>query len=344
MGFRPHLPSLLPGNITMPKFGNSGRCSMSVETICACLRIYMGLVTWEGAPVSSGTPATLAGLQQPSAGHAEEIPSIDWWVTSRCNLACDFCYGPAPTKDPAGLREAIFSAIANSSAAAVTFCGGEPLIIRGLDRYATQLADLGKLTVLNTNGQFLRKRLHEGLELVFSVVGLSIDGSTDAVHRAMRGARADLEAVLDAARLIANTPGISLKLATVVSAVNRADLPTLASLITQLKPDVWRLYEYSSRGAQNVGQQRHVLPEDEFRSLAAMAAEQAAPVLTCPSDDSLTVGCLIVDPQGNVLQPNPSGYARLGNCLAEPIDDIWARIPSSVTIIENKRWLSVLAQ
>jgi MoaA/NifB/PqqE/SkfB family radical SAM enzyme len=294
--------------------------------------------------VSSGRPATLAGPHQPSAGHAEQIPSIDWWVTSRCNLACDFCYGPAPTRDPAGLREAILAAIASSSAAAVTFCGGEPLIVRGLDRYARQLADLGKQTVLNTNGQFLRKRLQQGLELVFSVVGLSIDGSTDVVHRAMRGARADLGSVLDAARLIAGTPGIGLKLATVVSAVNRDDLPTLASLIGQLKPDVWRLYQYSARGAQNVGQQRHLLTEDEFRRLAAVAADRAAPVPTRPSDESLTAGCLIVDPEGNVLQPNAHGYATLGNCLTEPIDDIWARMPSSVTIIENKRWLSVLAK
>ncbi len=289
-------------------------------------------------------PETLAGPHQPPGGRAAEIPSVDWWVTSRCNLACDFCYGPAPARDPAGLRDAIFSAIASSSAAAVTFCGGEPLIVRGLDRYARRLADLGKQTVLNTNGQFLRKRLQQGLELVFSVVGLSIDGSGDAVHRAMRGTRADLESVLDAARLIAAAPGISLKLATVVSAVNRADLPALASLIGQLKPDVWRLYQYSSRGAQNVGQQRHALPEDEFRSLAAMAADRAAPVPTRPSDESLTVGCLIVDPGGNVLQPTAGGYDNLGNCLAEPIDEIWARMPSSATIIENKRWLSALAK
>ena len=36
-------------------------------------------------------------------------------------------------------------------------------------------------------------------------------------------------------------------------------------------------------------------------------------------------------------------YINHGNCLKEPLDDIWARIPSAVTIIENKRWLSVLA-
>jgi MoaA/NifB/PqqE/SkfB family radical SAM enzyme len=280
----------------------------------------------------------------PPAGPATQIPSIDWWITSRCNLTCDFCYGPAPSKDPADLRAGILSAIQDSSASAVTFCGGEPLLVAEIDSYARRLVDRGKRTVLNTNGSLLRKRLSQGLELAFSVVGLSIDGSCDTVHRAMRGAKADLTEVLRAAELVTAISGTSLKLATVVSGVNRHDLPTLAGLIGRLKPDVWRLYQYSPRGPQNTGQDRHVLSEDDFHSLAAEAAAQAAPVPTAPSSDSQTTGCLIVDPAGNVLQPADTGYRRYGNCLDEPIDDIWAKIPSPDTIIENKRWLSTLAR
>ena len=40
------------------------------------------------------------------AGPKAEIPSVDWWITSRCNLACDFCYGPVPAKDPVELGQA----------------------------------------------------------------------------------------------------------------------------------------------------------------------------------------------------------------------------------------------
>jgi MoaA/NifB/PqqE/SkfB family radical SAM enzyme len=292
--------------------------------------------------LDSGSSAASPVL--PAAGPATQIPSLDWWITSRCNLACDFCYGPAPSKDPAELRTGILSAIADSAARAVTFCGGEPLLVREIDGYARQLVDKGKRTVLNTNGSLLRKRLGQGLDLAFSVVGLSIDGSCDAVHRAMRGVKADLAEVLCAAELVTAVSGTSLKLATVVSGVNRHDLPTLAGLIGRLKPDVWRLYQYSARGPQNTGQDRHALSEDDFHSLAGEAAAAAAPVPTAPSSDSQTAGCLIVDPAGNVLQPADAGYRRYGNCLEEPINDIWARIPSPGTIIENKRWLSVLTR
>jgi MoaA/NifB/PqqE/SkfB family radical SAM enzyme len=282
-----------------------------------------------------------------SAGETEipaEIPSVDWWTTSHCNLACDFCYGPVPGKDPVERRDEIFEAVAASSARAVTFCGGEPLLLRKIGEYAAALRQRGKSAVLNTNGELLRRRLDQGLRLAdFALVGISLEGSTPEVHRAMRGPEADFDEVMAAARLVSSEPGVSLKLATVVSRVNRLDLPDLARTVRDLAPDVWRLYQYSSRGDQNTGQQRHALPHEEFQHLVRQAARLAAPVPAAPSAEAETEGCLIVDPAGTVLQPAGSTYVRRGNCLEEPLDRIWAEIPARSAIISNKRWLSVLS-
>lgn len=279
-----------------------------------------------------------------SAGPMVEIPSVDWWTTSRCNLACDFCYGPVPGKDPVELRYDILQAIAASSARAVTFCGGEPLLLKRVGEWAGALRQLGKRTVLNTNGELLRRRQSQGFELGnFDLVGISLEGSTREVHRAMRGEKADFDEVIAAARLVAAEPGISLKLGTVVSGVNREDLPALARTVRDLAPDVWRLYQYSGRGDQNTGQRRHWLPDGEFERLAQEVAALAAPVPTAPSTEAETEGCLIVDPAGNVLQPGGDSYFRLGNCLTQPLDDIWAEMASRAAIIKNKRWLSVLS-
>jgi MoaA/NifB/PqqE/SkfB family radical SAM enzyme len=296
----------------------------------------------EGRALNPGGISAEVGTSLP-AGPKAEIPSVDWWITSHCNLACDFCYGPAPRKDPVERREAILEALAACSARVVTFCGGEPLLVRKIDEYAAALAERGKFTVLNTNGQLLRRRLDQGFRLAsFSMAGLSIEGSTPAVHRAMRGPNADLDEVIEAARLVTKEPGVSLKLATVVSGVNRADLPYLARTVYELRPDIWRLYQYSTRGDQNFGQQRHWLPADEFRRLVHEASSLAEPVPTAPSSEAETAGCLIVDPDGNILQPTGSEYVRCGNCLDEPLDDIWAKSPARSAIIANKRWLSVL--
>ena len=89
--------------------------------------------------------------------------------------------------------------------------------------------------MLNTNGAFLARRLDQGFNLRhFDVVGLSIDGSTPGMHRAMRGPKASLDDVLDAARRVAGEPGIRLKIGTVLSGVNRDDVAGLARLVRTL--------------------------------------------------------------------------------------------------------------
>jgi MoaA/NifB/PqqE/SkfB family radical SAM enzyme len=142
----------------------------------------------EGCSLNAGaTLAEAVGTPLP-AGPKVEIPSVDWWTTSRCNLACDFCYGPVPGQDPVELRYGILQAIAASSARAVTFCGGEPLLVKKVDEWAGVLRQHGKSSVLNTNGELLRRRLDLGFELGnFDLVGISVEGSTPEVHSAMRG-------------------------------------------------------------------------------------------------------------------------------------------------------------
>jgi len=114
------------------------------------------------------------------AGPKAEIPSVDWWMTSHCNLTCDFCYGPVPGKDPVDRRDGILEAIAASSARVVTLCGGEPLLIRRIGEYAATLRRCGKSVVLNTNGELLRRRLEQGLSLDdFTKIGQKVPHLAD---------------------------------------------------------------------------------------------------------------------------------------------------------------------
>src|SRR5215813_9446672 len=128
----------------------------------------------EGRSLSAGGTVAEAARTPLSAGEKTQIPSVDWWTTSHCNLSCDFCYGPVPGKDPVDRRDGILEALAASSARAVTFCGGEPLLLRRIGEHAAALRQRGKSTVLNTNGELLRRRLDQGLRLAdFALVGIS---------------------------------------------------------------------------------------------------------------------------------------------------------------------------
>ena len=272
----------------------------------------------------------------------------DWRITSRCTLACDFCYGPVPGKDPVQLRSSIARSLRESSAGVVTFCGGEPLLVEEVGEYAVQMQQAGKQTVLNTNGQLLRRRLSNGMPLAFDVVGLSLDGSAVETHRKMRGDRADFGAVLDAADIVASAPGVTLKLATVVSSVNREDIAKMTRLITELKPDIWRLYQYVPGGPYNRGRQRHEIPEDDFREIAAGVKAAVAPIPVFASTASTQgPGCLLVRTDGTVFHAGADGDVIHGNCLDKPLDTIWKEIESSQSgkvILNNKGWHELILQ
>jgi MoaA/NifB/PqqE/SkfB family radical SAM enzyme len=265
----------------------------------------------------------------------------DWRITSRCTLACDFCYGPVPGKDPVRLRHLIARSLVESSASVVTFCGGEPLLVKEVGQYAARMQRAGKQTVLNTNGQLLRRRLDEGMPLAFDIVGLSLDGSSEQTHREMRGDRADFHAVLDAANIVSSL-GTTLKMATVVSSVNRDDIAAMAELVTRIKPDIWRLYQYAPIGAYNRGRSRHEIPETDFLQIAEAVKAVVAPIPVFASTASTQgPGCLIVSMDGTVLHAGPDEDIIHGNCLDRPLDTIWKEIESSrpgEVIVRNKGW------
>jgi MoaA/NifB/PqqE/SkfB family radical SAM enzyme len=268
-----------------------------------------------------------------------KIPSIDWWITSRCNLHCDFCYGPVPETDPRDLRTHISNAISSAPAAAVTFCGGEPLLVRELPAIARHQQEAGKLTVLNTNGELLRRRFRTTAELPFDIVGISVDGPDEKVHSQMRGVEADFAETLAAATWLAeDRASPRRKIGTVVSRVNAPSLVALASLVRQIAPDIWRLYQYSPWCPRNGGHARHHLDNVSFADAVERASAVCDPVPVQSSPVPMTGGCLIVDPYGRVLCTKDDAYIAIGNCIEEPIEEIWDRSPQAV-VRDNKRWL-----
>lgn len=282
--------------------------------------------------------------------------SIDWWIRSRCNFSCDYCWGPEPGNDHIELQPQILGELAACSATVVTYCGGEPLqhrkdeLIDGLPsalRSAEILQAAGKFTILNTNGALIdpilkRYVARTGRKPPYDMYGVSIDAATDAGQREMRGRNADLQRTLDGIDTI-HEWGDPIKAATMVSGVNYRGLRQLADLMrTKIKPSAgWRLYQYSHRDiGHNTGQARHLLGLPEFELAAAEAAERAAPVHVYPSTEKESEGCLIVRYNGDVLLPVEDGYQVLGNCLETPIDEIWAtRHPRRESVQTYKRWI-----
>ena len=270
-------------------------------------------------------------------------PVIDWWITSRCNLSCDFCYGPRPDRqEHEDLRRGILEAICNSRSSTITLAGGEPLVVKSLAQVTEKLSTHSKRVVLNTNGQLLDQARAEeiGIGTKVSTVGISVDGPNSEVHQMMRGHRADFAKTVSAARLVQSIAGAELKMATVLSSVNKSSIFQIADLVAEINPATWRIYQYSPRGygASSIG--RHLLCDDEFECLIRDLKNRYTTIRIAESSRKLTAGCFIIDHCGIVREPTLTGYREVGSCLSSSIDDLWrTRWHAVRRVYENKSWL-----
>jgi len=281
---------------------------------------------------------TERGATAPGRRHA---PSIDWWITSRCTLKCDFCYGPIPERlESREVRLRSLDAIRNSEASVVTLCGGEPLVLPGLPLVTRALHESRKRIILNTNGELLHGERANGLrsQAAIQTIGISIDGPDERTHQAMRGAGAKFHRSIEAARLVSGWTEVSLKIATVVSAVNKESLARMVEIVSDLKPRVWRLHQYVQRGPRI--SERHLISTAEFREIGQRLSERlegtGVRIVAASGDDSR--GCFILDHRGFAIEPEEGGYHILGSILDNPLDELWRRCRDKGAVVTNKAW------
>ena len=275
-----------------------------------------------------------------------QLPSIDWQITNRCNLTCNYCYSQKSADGPVELRSRIAEAIARSSAKAVTFCGGEPLTIgKELIHIAQMLKDSGKITILNTNGMLFDSVLMSDLsnedKLPFDIIGISMDGATNEWQSLMRGKNADIDHPKKAAEEVKQMH-IRLKIATMLGSKNLDGLADLAQLVHDLQPDVWRIYRYAQRGENANKQQGHVISVDAFNAAVKKVRPIAAPVPVFPSMNESEGSCFIINSEGNVVMPHGTEDTVLANCLDTPIDGIWKKYYKTDTVLEYKKWIDAI--
>jgi MoaA/NifB/PqqE/SkfB family radical SAM enzyme len=92
--------------------------------------------------------------------------SANLWLTSRCNLSCDFCHYKGELGRPVEMgRDLTFEAFEKMYAESpdlqrvlrFALYGGEPLLNRDLERFISFLSERGHVVSVNTNGLLLPK-------------------------------------------------------------------------------------------------------------------------------------------------------------------------------------------
>jgi radical SAM protein with 4Fe4S-binding SPASM domain len=163
------------------------------------------------------------------------INSIFLHITKRCNLSCKHCYvvGPPDSDLPVSLILRMIDEVQDHRCSSVTLSGGEPLLhpeIRTILSYASHKT---KLQIL-TNGTLITKEMAALLGEAVSAIQISVDGSAQEIHDAIRGEGSFDRTMTAVERLQKAGLADRITLSTTIMRQNLHDLPDVIALAERL--------------------------------------------------------------------------------------------------------------
>ena len=265
--------------------------------------------------------------------------TIDWFVTSKCNLKCDFCYGPYPESESREILKKIAYQISNSSITNVTLCGGEPFVNPDIFEIIDILLEHGKNVYVSSNGHFPEK-LSKVLDKL-SGISISLDAPNSTEFRKIRGDLSNFEKVVDSIKLVSNNNSHKLKVTTVLSLVNIENIISIGEFISEYNPKVWRILQFVPRMKGSTNRKIYEISNEKFNE-SVRTLKPIFPNLSIYASESEDIdSCFLIDHIGNILLPQGENYNSVGNCFEESIEECWNNFwKSKETHYRNKIWMS----
>ncbi|HDQ16734.1 MAG TPA: radical SAM protein [Candidatus Vogelbacteria bacterium] len=221
--------------------------------------------------------------------------TIDLRVTSACDMCCNFCHGAPKGLEDSSIEiiEVVIKKLKEAGVGRIVISGGEPLMRQDTPEIILLAKSIGFDVYLSTNG-YRFDRYHEFSHLI-DWIGIPLDGSTTTVNLEMsRGVRLFTSTSSILSFFHTNKPAHGVKVGTVVSAINIADILNIGNLLFESSrlypPDVWRLYDFVPRGKGFTSQHSHSVTPQQFTevSQAAIArfGERVSPLSNEDHDNS----------------------------------------------------------
>jgi MoaA/NifB/PqqE/SkfB family radical SAM enzyme len=217
------------------------------------------------------------------------LKSLDVNPTGKCNLNCDFCWGPDRSfmTELSGQQwQEIIKFFADKGVEEIIFTGGEPLLredLPALLRFAKEQLHLR--TTLSTNALLLAEHHTQVLPFV-DEIGIPLDGS--------RGTMTVFDKAIQGLQLVAdNYPHIQTTVRTVVSKQNVADLSAIAGLLLARKEQFsrWKLYQFAPANAKVSAVASHYLSDDEFLQVTTDLNSLDLPIKIYPFNEGFWSLC-----------------------------------------------------
>jgi len=250
--------------------------------------------------------------------------SVNFHLTSYCNLKCRFCYANfEDIKDTVGARALapsdacrLVRHLRQAGCEKLNFAGGEPTLHPDIGELVEHAKAVGLVTSVVTNGSRLPELLDRHAAAL-DWVALSVDSGDDRVQAALGRGKGDH--VLRAAALAdrCRTARVRVKLNTVVTSLNW--LEDMSGLVRRIAPERWKVFQVLRVVGQNEGRVEPLLiTVEQFRAFvlrhAHLKAEGHAAI--AEDNDAMTDSYVMVDPLGRFFG-NTGGVHRTSPPILE---------------------------
>jgi MoaA/NifB/PqqE/SkfB family radical SAM enzyme len=264
---------------------------------------------------------TEISIQNPS----RTINSIDWFITTRCNDVCKFCYAPSfkECTYPLEHYKQIARRIKQLNFEWVTLCGGEPTMHPHIVEIVKYLKEIGLKVTFYSNGINLKV-----LEKVYSyadIISLPIDSIEDTTGNLR--SKLQQKRVMDCIEMLSKLNlQPKVKIGTVATKQNLDELPMIQELIEKHHIiTVWRIYQFSPAERAKQYEQLYSVDAQEFHKVVQERNEQIQNhhyQISGRSRDSNRGYCVIMDQEGELYRYEEQ-YNRIEkNILTSEVEEI----------------------
>jgi radical S-adenosyl methionine domain-containing protein 2 len=173
------------------------------------------------------------------------ISSVCWDITSKCNDACEFCFRDVESKE-LSLNDnlLILNKLIEYGITKITFTGGEASLYPDLWKLIQYAHNHNMYTNLITNALCINEEFYINIEKYLSSITLSLDGSDSSVQKTMTRNDVHFNNVISFLGNIINM-NIERKINTLVSKINIDNILNILPILYKFKINRWKIIQFA---------------------------------------------------------------------------------------------------
>lgn len=252
-----------------------------------------------------------------------ELYSVCWNITNKCNENCKFCYRKLCKDNTLEENKKIFDNLMQISIGKISFCGGEPLLYEDLFELVKYIREKNpsiKLSI-TTNGKIIDNSLLEKIIENFDWLTLSLDSMDDEINEQMGRGKEHKDKVLFLLKKCNNR--IKIKINTVATQINKKDLINVYNTISNFNINRWKVFRFYPLRRGNVNKEMFYLDDLASKEIEQqiLDLQKKQNIIKIQYNDfgDFTSSYFNIYPDGSIEN---SKDEDIGNLLETPIQEI----------------------